>query len=193
MKDITALIAHADDDLLFCWPVWDRIAHIICVSSDENNPERLWCRHRKLCLHEVGKKLGADVTCLGYNSEFYRLPTRNRELKALACEVLALLSTGSGPIFSHNSHGEYGHIDHLLCHQIARQASAEFSRELLVSDIACEVDWWPIRPRPWPQGELVSRHTLDRARFDSLKAIYDARGCWTWSHEPVTECSIYRV
>ena len=38
---------------------------------------------------------------------------------------------------------------------------------MLVSDIACEVNWLPILP--WKQGELVSRHTLDRERFDSAE------------------------
>ena len=86
MKDITLLIAHPDDELLFAWPVWDRIALIVCVSSDENSPARRWCAKRKLCLEEVGKSLGTEVQCFGFDSEFYRMRTRDGESEG-ACAV----------------------------------------------------------------------------------------------------------
>lgn len=190
MKDITLLIAHCDDELLFAWPILDRVKRIVCVSSDEHNPERLWCAKRKFCLLEVAKTLGlgvSSVAVLDYNSEFYRLPTRDETLKQLCRGVSSLLLAFGDPVFVHNAWGEYGNIDHILCHHIARITGLP----MLVSDIAQEINWLPIRP--WQQGELISRHKLDREWFDELKHIYDARGCWTWSHEPVTECSIYRV
>lgn len=186
-RDITLLIAHCDDECLFAWPILDRIKHLVCVSSDLHNSERAWCRERKICLREVCEALNIpQLTCFDYNSEFYRLPTRGGELKAMAQEVVCALK-GATVIFTHNSWGEYFNLDHQLCHQIGRASGLP----MLVSDIAQEVNWGPVKP--YPQGALISRHALDRARFDSLKAIYDARGCWTWSHEPVTECGVYRV
>lgn len=194
MKDITLLIAHCDDELLFAWPILPRVKHIVCVSSDENNPARTWCAKRKFCLQEVGVAIGATVTCFSYDSEFYRLSTRDGQLKQMAETILTALSMiGSGPIFSHNMHGEYGNLDHVVCHLLARMAQIEFGCDLLISDITQEINWLPLPTHSWPHGQLLSRHTLDREQFDELKAIYDARGCWTWSHEPVSECSIYRV
>ncbi len=190
VKDITLLISHPDDELLFAWPVIERAKKIICASSDRYNPSRAWCSKRGDCLREVGKILDAEVIIHENDSEFYRTETRNGSLKNL---LMALMSSVGNPgvLFTHNSWGEYFHIDHLLMHNVGRTIKAQTGCEMLVSDIAVEVNWMKIVA--WPQGELILRHTLDRARFDSLKAIYDARGCWTWSHEPVTECGVYRI
>jgi hypothetical protein len=110
MKDVTLLIAHADDENLFCWPVLDRVKRIICASNDSENPERAWCKERGKCLDEVGELLGADVIQLPYNSEFYRLPTRDGSLKCAAVTIMGHLR-GAETIFTHNAWGEYGHLD----------------------------------------------------------------------------------
>lgn len=186
MKDITLLIAHADDELLFAWPILDRVKRIVCVSSDENNPSRAWCGKRKYCLQEVAERIGAEVTQFAFDSEFYRLETRNGTLKSLMNLITDSVAIDANLIFTHNSWGEYFNLDHLICHHIGRLTGLP----MLVSDMAIEVNWGPVIP--YPQGELISRHKLDRDWFDELKHIYDARGCWTWSHEPVTEAGLYR-
>jgi len=186
MKDVTMLIAHCDDELLFGWPMWDRVKRIVCASSDRYNPARQWCKERGTCLREAGEAIGAEVIIHDNDSEFYRAETRGGSLKRILASLLASIE-GSEVLFTHNAFGEYMHIDHLLCHQVGRMSGLP----MLVTDIAHEINWAPVRP--YRQGELVSRHTLDRARFDELKAIYDKRGCWTWSWEPVAECGVYRI
>ena len=201
-RDITLLIAHPDDEALFCWPVLDRVKRIICASNDSQNPERIWCNDRGLCLEEVGKLLGAEVICLPMNSEFYRLPTRDESLKCLASTLLRHLAAAE-TVFTHNAWGEYGNIDHILMHHVARVWQAETRRELLVSDIATEINWLPVRA--WPQADSRELYKyspdkpirdvfeIDRPLFDRIKAIYDARGCWTWAWEPVERCRVYSL
>lgn len=182
MKDWTVLIAHPDDELIFCWPVLKDAKKIVCASSDKNNPQRQWCRERRTCLEEVGRLIGSEVVCLDYDSEFYRLPHRTGELKRLAALLLAEIA---GPVFTHNPWGEYGHMDHILLHQIACQSG----REVWCSDTAIEVDWLPIR-RKSTGFPLAYR---DAELFAELRAAYDAKGCWTWSFDVPNECGVFQA
>lgn len=205
MKDITLLIAHPDDEALFAWPVLDRVKRIVCASNDSQNPERVWCKERGICLEEVGELLGADVIQLPYSSEFYRLPTRDGQLKRLAETLLRHLADAE-IVFSHNSWGEYLNLDHVVCHQIARVWQKETRRELLVSDIATEINWLPVRgweqsdygPDQREEGTLIVTTDppwccLDRPLFDRIKSIYDKRGCWTWSFPVVERARVYSL
>lgn len=182
MKSFTIFIAHPDDELLWCWPVLQDARRIVCASSDEHNPSRAWCRERRLCLEEVGRKIGAEVICLDQDSEFYRMPHRGGELQAFAHQLMGALQE---PVFTHNGWGEYGNLDHILCHQIAMATRLE----IWSTDIACDAGWLPVYP--WFRGS--NRPVLDQSMFDEFKAIYDSRGCWTWSFEVPKECGIYRL
>lgn len=182
MKDWTILIAHPDDELIFCWPVLEGAKKIVCASSDKNNPQRQWCRERRACLEEVGRRVGADVACFDSDSEFYRLPHRTGDLKRLAALLLREIS---GPVFTHNPWGEYGHLDHILLHQIACQSG----HEVWCTDIAIEVDWLPIRKRP----ALEIRALIAEQTYSDFKQIYSSKGCWTWSFEEPKECGIYQI
>ncbi|OFX13198.1 MAG: hypothetical protein A2Z18_11050 [Armatimonadetes bacterium RBG_16_58_9] len=184
-RDLTILIAHPDDELLFLWPFLARAERLVCVVSDKDNPERAWCARRAEALSCVCDLAGIDsVECLDYNSEFYRLPTRDESLKRMAENILEALSEAD-IIATHNPWGEYGNLDHILCHQIARQTNAR----LLTTGIAQAVNWLPIRT--WSPGRALGHHQLDRALFDQCKAVYDALGCWTWSLPPVESVEVY--
>ena len=185
MKDLTLLIAHPDDELLFLWPFLKRAAHIVCVVTDEHNPTRQWCSRRKEALQTVSAMIGASVEFLGANSEFYRLPTRDETLKSLAVQVMERLQ-GHRQIATHNPWGEYGHLDHILCHQIARASGLP----ILTTDIAEQVNWLPVRA--WEEFRApYTEHSLDREFFDRCKAVYDRLGCWTWSRPPVETCGVF--
>ena len=190
-KDITLLIAHPDDEVLFLWPFLDRVKRIVCASSDQHNLSRQWCSERGKCLDEVAELLGAETFVLGNNSEFYRAETRpEAKLKRHAEQIIE--AVGNPEILAtHNAWGEYGHIDHLLCHQIGRTIQARTDCALLCADIAVteRPAWLPITP--WAQGSLWEEYEMDRPLFDKIKAIYDARGCWTWAWEPVEKAKAY--
>ncbi len=202
MKDITLLISHPDDEALFLWPFLSRVKRIVCVSNDIDNREREWCRKRGECLDEVATLLGCAQTQFAYNSEFYREPTRNGQLKHLAELVIQEL-TGSPIIATHNAWGEYGNLDHILCHNIAQIARArQKGGTILTTDTAEEINWFPVTP--WRQGEVVPSkasfedgyeevHHIDMDLFNRIKAIYDARGCWTWAWEPQKECRVFAI
>jgi LmbE family N-acetylglucosaminyl deacetylase len=194
-RDVTMLIAHPDDEILFGWPVLDRVSRIICPTSDRYNPTRDWCKERGDCLREVGKLIGAKVEILDNNSEFYRLPTRDGSLKTLANTLLRMLD-GTEKLFTHNAWGEYGNIDHMLLHYIGRTFQTQTGCELLVTDIATEINWLPVTEwNMWKIGadDRSPLHQLDRQLFDRIKAIYDAKGCWTWSFPAAETCSVYSL
>jgi hypothetical protein len=122
------------------------------------------------------------VICFNADSEFYRMPHRGGELKAFAEQLISMLK---GPVFTHNAWGEYGSLDHILIHQIARASGLE----VWSSDIAIEIDWLPIRQ--WLVGS--ERAAITPELFNELKSIYAARGCWTWSFEEPKECGIHQI
>lgn len=201
MKDVTLLIAHPDDEALFAWPVLERVKRIVCASNDAFNPERAWCAERGECMRDVAKLLGCEIVMHSNNSEFYRSQTRNGALKLIASD-LAYAIGNPLVLFTHNAWGEYGNLDHILCHHIARTVQAWTGCQLLVSDIAQEINWLPITA--WKQGALVpavsncpdeyrEEHQIDRDLFDRIKGIYDARGCWTWSWPPQERARVYSV
>ncbi|GEM_PF-6201782 len=184
-KHISMLIAHPDDEVIFGWPVLRNAKKIICCSSDLNNPERQWCRNRKLALQEIGQKVGAEVICLDYNSEFYKSNARDGSLWRLAGDILSLLGAEE-VLYTHNPWGEYGHMDHILVNQIARASG----KKLLFSDIILTAGWLPSLTR-WPLTDPVARFTNELKFYEECKAIYDKNGCWTWSQGPVMEAAIY--
>jgi LmbE family N-acetylglucosaminyl deacetylase len=185
MKDLTILIAHPDDEVIFGWPVLKHAKTIVCCSSDLNNPTRQWCRDRKKALQEVGAMTGAEVKCLDYDSEFYRADARRGDLARLAQDVLGLLPA-SGPIFTHNPWGEYGHMDHILVHQIARAAE----RPIMFSDMQLEAGWLP-RALWMPRGPAAMMCEIDPEFYRRCKEIYDRYGCWTWSNPPIMSARVY--
>lgn len=185
MRDITLLVAHPDDEVIFGWPVLQRAKRIICCSSDLNNPDRQWCKDRKKALYEIGSLLGISVDCLDYNSEFYKVDARKGELWKLSQDVLSLLQS-AGSVFTHNPWGEYGHMDHILIHQVARASG----KKLFYSDICVEAGWQPCIP--WPSLiKEVEFCTNDISFYERCKAIYERIGCWTWSKAPIINARIY--
>ena len=184
MRDITLLVAHPDDEILFLWAFLARAKRMICAVSDEHNQRRRWCRRRREAFAAVGKILGIETLCLNADSDFYRMGTRDYELMHFCEHVMGLID---GPVATHNPWGEYGHLDHVLMHHVARTSG----HRVYVTDITCQMNWLPVRP--WNLGQAVETCSLDIDLFRQLKEVYDAYHCWTWSHEPVTRTRIYAL
>jgi len=193
-KRINLLLAHPDDEVIFGWAVLKGAKRIICCSNDLNNPERAWCKDRNKALLEIGNLVGAEVVCLDNNSEFYRLPTRNGDLNSFVNNVMNVVNMIVGDyhdnlIFTHNSWGEYGHLDHILVNQIAHLTKYD----LITSDITLDAGWFEVDNNLIGRKNFISNHTIDLDFYNRCKKIYDKYGCWTWSKEPVKECNLYEI
>lgn len=176
-KDITILIAHPDDEALFLWPFLEHANRIIAVVSDRDNAARRWCNKRAEALAEVCDLIGCQVHNLEMNSGFYRAPREG--LQAICDKIGMALESTTGPIATHNAWGEYGHLDHIVCHNVA----ASFKGRLrLTTDITMQRDWLPMcQDREMPPREVdVIEYELDLERFQKIEAIYRKHGCWTW-------------
>lgn len=201
---LTLLIAHPDDEWLFLWPFLPYAGRVVCVVSDRDNAERARYRRRADALVEICKARGLQYHCLEASSGFYRMPTRrvtpdsaDGPLKAFLREIGEKID--GQVVATHNSWGEYGHIDHMLCHHAART----YARMTLCTDIAVERDWLPIQrwhfaPALWI-GLDASRQTpagnaefaLDRVGYEAAKAIYEKYDAWTWDGPPPETARVY--
>ena len=183
------LIAHPDDEVIFGWPVLLRARRIVAIVSDEHNPERAWCSRRREALEQVGKLVGAEILCLGFNSEFYRTSTRDGKLWDLMIQVEAAVGFGDGlPLFSHNAWGEYGHLDHVLTYMAARLTG----RPVITTDIMVNANWMPVVG--YKQGEPFEEPremtSEEEKLYDEAEAIYKKLGCWTWSQPPIRKAGL---
>lgn len=188
---IQMIMAHPDDEVIFGWPILQQfgsfINEIVFVADDSNNPDRAWCSHRLDAAKELGCELGYKVRGLGYNSEFYRLPTRDMQLKELT-ERIASVVDPEAFVFTHNPWGEYGHLDHIITHL----AVASKADRLLYSSIQLNSNW--IRfGQGFDDPNLVLGHYMNEERlYLSHKLFYDRLGVWTWNQLPVKECDVYK-
>jgi len=191
-NNITYLVAHPDDEVIFGFPVLAKAKRIICCSNDSNNPLRAWCKNRIFALQEVGKLIGAEIVCFDYDSEFYRMNTRNGDLgkmveQVVKCVIDLLPSYEDSVLFTHNSWGEYGHIDHILTNHIAKLTH----RRILTTDIAIDAGWFKVENNY--KGEPIMKVQNDLELYNKCKAIYEKWNAWTWSKQPIPYCNLYEL
>jgi LmbE family N-acetylglucosaminyl deacetylase len=209
MTNVLMILSHADDELLFGWPVLfheNFQCELLICSSDENNPERAWCKRRKEALAEVCELLRVPFKCLPYPSEFFRLGNRPRgdvlgPIHQVQLDVQhALECTPAEVIFTHNPHGEYGHTDHRMIHKVVTEFT---TKPVLVTDL---YEWanWPLGPKSstlsprhgyTPENLRFGRkmHHADLVLYDKCEKIYHKHGCWTWSRPVQQEARVYQL
>lgn len=187
MKELTLLVAHCDDEFLFMFPALQeyKVKKIICVTSDKHNPNRVWCKDRAKAFEKVCEAVGAEPVCMDFSSRFFSLP--NKELAEVMEAVRSKIKT-SDALFTHNAWGEYGHLDHVMCHQIAQMRGLPF----FTQDIVVQADWYPVKG--YCQGRVergpVRRDLGAYAKFSELYASY---GAWGWSWGGVEAASVIEV
>jgi len=197
-KTILMVIAHPDDEIIFGWPIFQNPTikkKILCCSSDLNNPERVWCKHRKNALQKVCEIAnGEKLICLDYNSEFYRLPTRNEDLKKMSRNVVDNIEKMDpfDYIYTHNFWGEYGHLDHILINNIC----FSLKRDIIVSDMFVKSNWLCYNEPPnlfkknIEENEIVRNINIDISLFPKYEKIYRDAGVWTWSSPINVACNL---
>lgn len=171
---------------------------LICVSSDANNPERQWCKDRKKVMVKLAAHNGIEGIAFDYDSEFYRLETRKGTLSKF-CKTLinVVRSHKCDAIFTHNPHGEYGHLDHkLVFNTIFDHVPPDI--RLLYTDI-CQESNWPSDPVISDLSTMlfyqdkVMDCVADEAALKEAEMAYRAAGCWTWDKPIVKRCGVYRI
>ena len=210
------VMAHPDDEILFGWPIFQRgdiNKILLCCSTDENNPSRAWCSHRKNAMAEVCQTVGCKLFTIPAPSEFYKLNSRrqpgtNKDEIGDATSQIRIFkravktsidkicdSENVDYIFTHNVYGEYGHEDHKLISRLVFEAS---DVPIVYSDIRLPTNWdsceEPDRlQKIFFKRKIETRQKRDDDLFEKLKALYVRDGVWTWSRDEslFSECNIY--
>jgi hypothetical protein len=214
-EKVLFVFAHPDDELICGWPLLrdDSIEkEILICSSDRNNPERRWCRHRKEALFALCEHLGLACECLEFDSEFYKTPHRPprrrgglrrllpyREPKILLRDIArvileAIARKEFDAFFTHNFWGEYGHLDHVFLNNLIFN---NCNKPVYITDMCLPADWQPLVPgapllRARLEGRFDSRHTLNADFYNECAAFYQKAGVWTWFKPPEPELGLYR-
>lgn len=195
---VLMVLAHPDDEIIFGWPILQDNnveKKILICSSDENNPERRWCAHRKQILYKVCQKLNIPCKCLDYNSEFYKAETRKETLKMICADILNNISKFDYDyIFTHNPVGEYGHFDHILVNSIVMNTNSN----IIISDMFLSSNWVPYdtiskKYKKLYYNNKLSDNVLDLNFYNYYKSFYTKEKVWTWCFDPIDKCSLYAV
>jgi LmbE family N-acetylglucosaminyl deacetylase len=198
-KKVLMVLAHCDDEVVCGWPVLQNPAitkSLLIVSSDRYSSQRQWCSHRKFATQDICRTLGVDVRVMDYDSEFYRLDHRSGKLAKAEEEILKTIDKFKFDfIFTHNPHGEYGHLDHKFLSNLLLRAAES---PLVITDISLIADWTRIEPTSRHYlttfyRNLIGSVALNQAFYDRIKDFYTARGVWTWSIKPSTTANLYLI
>ena len=166
---IILLLAHPDDEI-FLWPFLESAYRIVAVVSDEANEARPAWGRRLEAFRAACEAIGKPSHCLGYNSGFYRNPRAGLEF--LAGELREAI--GGFIVATHNEFGEYGHLDHIFCHRVARATA----RMTLTTTTRFQRDWLPIAGEPSAPAMSLGGVNRDVKLFDTVKAQYSSRIPW---------------
>ena len=198
-RRLLMVYAHCDDELIWghrflCDP--DIKKWVIACSCDTNNPKRPACAKQleafKACCRRAPNVM--DFDAINQPSEFYQLPGRGNSSDILkrwweeVAELVLRWGVGCDAVATHNPWGEYGMPDHLLVRRLVLQTTP---LPVISTSAFCKTKTWPIGPRRIGTAfDKLYRTPLDQ--FDSLKAEYESRGCYTWSHEVPMDVAFLR-
>ena len=198
-KHVLMIFAHCDDELVCGWPILQNPKikkSLIIVSSDRYNSDRQWCSHRKFVTIDICRSLDIDLTILDYNSEFYKLNHRDGSLAQVEKDILNAIDKYTFDyLFTHNLHGEYGHLDHKF---ISNLIFRHCDYPLIMSNITMDSDWTNKLPvasrynRSFYTNQIGSFH-LDSVFYKRVVDFYETRGVWTWAQQPSSTCNLYRL
>jgi hypothetical protein len=191
LNDLTTVIAHPDDEIIFGWALLKYTKKIIAVVDDKINSKFPQWKDRGLAFIEVGKKLNIETINLGYTSQF-SVDSNTRKLEIIENQILELIKEKEY-IFTHNPWGEYGHPDHRFVYQIIKD-NLKSNQKLIMSDIFlsqhCKnkgIDTKIINPiQFFAQKEknyqkiLIDKYKIDAEFYYSIQEIYKKYKCWTW-------------
>lgn len=198
-EKILLVLSHPDDETIFGWPAFfddEYERELLVCSTDFGNPKRQWCAHRKHSTIRLCANYGVKFDCFDYPSEFYRLPTRDGQLDDFYMQIANRVQhTDADIVFTHNPHGEYGHLDHKLVFDIVFNYSPA---PIWYTDI-CQRSNWPSDiaiknlEKQLFYKRKVGDYTADDEKLDYCEKEYRAEKVWTWDKSIVRECGVYEI
>ena len=200
-NSVTMVMAHPDDEILWGWPVFFDKSYdveILMCSSDANNPEREWCKHRKKPLEELCETYQVPLTCLDYNSGFYKTASRQSDpplISDIYYDIAKRVSEiKTDYIFSHNPLGEYGHFDHRLLFNICLENS---NVPILITDMSMKTNWPSYYEIPNNLKMFYQRKLYDTKipieEYERARKLYLDAGVWTWSRGHIDSCQVFLI
>jgi LmbE family N-acetylglucosaminyl deacetylase len=198
-KRILMVFAHCDDELVCGWPILQnpKIAKsLIIATSDRFNSKRIWCGHRQYVTQDLSKMLGIKFRALNYDSGLIHLNNRDGSLLEAERAILSAVHDFEFDyIFTHNPHGEYGHLDHVFLSNLLFRS---IKSPLLITDITMESDWTEIKPTTDRYSRTyyhtqVSTVNLNSDFYRKVVNYYKSRKVWTWSQEPAPSANIFLI
>ena len=190
LKNITVLVAHPDDEIIFCWPAFElfNVKNIIVCSDDSNNPERPYGTRRRDAFIEACVFLGAEPVIIAGPSEFYRMETRPKAcLKDHLRTILDAVGS-EGALFTHNPWGEYGHLDHIMVNQVAMHSGLPH----YFTDCYQSRNWVPWARAPQNIPGCIGSAQQNYERYSAVEKIYRKYDAWTWDCPPTVKTFIHR-
>jgi hypothetical protein len=178
------LAPHCDDEIIFGFPFLKHVNTIISCTDDKTHPTRQWCKRRSEAFAEIGKLVGAKTICLRHDSGFAK--KEHKPLVAFATEVQGIIKDFD-VICTVNAWGEYGHLDHILIHQLARMTG----KPVFTTDICMQADWYKVTG--YDQGEIIGEYHNDLKLYDQCMQIYRNFNAMGWSYPPIKSCNVVRV
>jgi hypothetical protein len=161
--------------VIFGWMVLKRAKKLVSIVSDRVSFQD----RRETAFYRIGKMINAEVFCLGYNSDFYKLPEDKRVQLG---QYLHELTKDDALIFTHNEFGDYGHQDHKLVYDILITCK----HDLLVSSLTN----FSGEPSKKMHGEIIFHCNNDLLFYEKCKKIYVDHQCWTWPLPPAIEADV---
>ena len=189
--NIQMVMAHPDDEVIFGWPVLSgrQVSSILICSNDAHNSERQWCRHRRSALAEMADALNIPAFSLNYSSEFYRLSTRDEQLKIMMDDVVSNIDPNADAIFTHNPWGEYGHLDHIIIHMAVQSTE----KPMIFTDIFMPSNWMNLKHSPKMEFSIIFQAINDLTFYQYCKSFYLKHNVWTWNQSPVEKCNVLGI
>ena len=163
-KVAVGVFAHADDETLLAGALIAKLVHdgwkmhLLCLApGDDDRASRL-----ELAAKDLGVKTVSSLRFAPSGNESGGSPSLASAPEAVVVERIAgkLAELGPQMVFTHSAEGDYGHIDHVICHR----ATVNAASTAVPNSAAYALEWphWLIKMVPrllraftWQRGELT--------------------------------------
>lgn len=168
-KKLLAILAHCDDEIICGWPVLqgcdcERWLLTIAMQGKCRDALRAFCESEGINLVEHD----------GFAPRFAERVNDRHDIIKLINRTVDTINPHM--IFTHNSTGEYGHIDHLFVNGVVVDGYT-YIYDILTTDLAYKRLCWP-EVISTEKGNGFSR-VLDKDFWNRGRAQYELAGCWT--------------